>query len=141
VISLCENSPNFGQFFENYKSSPIFCYFKLRLCINFDKQWAGLHFGRLFNKLIWSLRSARKVSIRTLRLAPVSEFCEKRTRSRLKTLELKCAFKHALPCSTGGPGLSLSPTFYYTRPKAPSPRVGHSPKANFLIYEVKPEPE
>jgi hypothetical protein len=27
---------------------------QLRLCINFDKKGAGLHFGRFFNKLVWS---------------------------------------------------------------------------------------
>jgi hypothetical protein len=34
------------------------------LCINFDKNWFGLHFGRFFYKLIWSPWSncCRKVS-------------------------------------------------------------------------------
>jgi hypothetical protein len=41
----------FGQFIE------ILGYFfpQYQLCINFDKKMVGLHFGRLFHKLVWSV--------------------------------------------------------------------------------------
>jgi hypothetical protein len=43
-----------GGFFENYKKSKNFGLLLPRLCINLDKNWVGLHFGRFFDKLIWS---------------------------------------------------------------------------------------
>jgi hypothetical protein len=51
-------SPNgrlfaFGQLLENYRSSPhFFRHFVqwLSLCINLEKKWAGLHFGRIFSQ-------------------------------------------------------------------------------------------
>jgi hypothetical protein len=58
---------NLLSFFENYWSSPHFLaiFPQLRLCINFGKKGLGyLHFGRFFNKLIWSpCRHARTDSL------------------------------------------------------------------------------
>jgi hypothetical protein len=43
VFALKNDSPKFlVYFFPTY-----------RLCINFDKKWVGLHFGRFFHELIW----------------------------------------------------------------------------------------
>jgi hypothetical protein len=43
----------FGQYFENYRSSPIFTHFlqgKSYVLIKFDKKWVGLYFGRFFSQ-------------------------------------------------------------------------------------------
>jgi hypothetical protein len=48
----------FGQLYENFRISPHFgpFFFSVKLYIDFDQKWVGLHFGRLFLKLIWSPR-------------------------------------------------------------------------------------
>jgi hypothetical protein len=46
---------DFGQFFENHRISPQ-CgqlFNVAKACINLDKKWIGLRFGRLFHKIIW----------------------------------------------------------------------------------------
>jgi hypothetical protein len=45
-----------GQFLKNYRSSPNFwaSFFLSKDYAFFDKKWVGLHFGRLFHKLIRS---------------------------------------------------------------------------------------
>jgi hypothetical protein len=49
---------NFGQIFLSYRSSPNFgiTYFlpQWKLCTNLDIERVGLHFGRFYNKRIWS---------------------------------------------------------------------------------------
>jgi hypothetical protein len=42
-MKIAESIPNFWATFSTVK-----------ICINFDKIWAGLPFGRFFHKLIWS---------------------------------------------------------------------------------------
>jgi hypothetical protein len=61
IITLTSNFRPLGNcflwaVFFNCKSSPqIWVLFpRLRLGINFDKKIVGLHFGRIFHKLIWS---------------------------------------------------------------------------------------
>jgi hypothetical protein len=64
VTRLGEFSPNgrlftLGSFFNNYINSPQFWatfsnVYQDYICINFDKNWVGLHFGSFFQKLIWS---------------------------------------------------------------------------------------
>jgi hypothetical protein len=62
VTRLGDNSPNgrlfsLGSFLKIYRSSPHFlCYSfpKHTRCINFYKKMVGLHFGRVFQKHIWS---------------------------------------------------------------------------------------
>jgi hypothetical protein len=45
----------FGQLFENTEAAQVLRYFipRKKFCINFGKRWCGLHFGRVFHKLIW----------------------------------------------------------------------------------------
>jgi hypothetical protein len=44
----------FGQIKKNKKVARHFWLLGKKLCINFDKNWIGPHFGRFFSKLIWS---------------------------------------------------------------------------------------
>jgi hypothetical protein len=45
-----------GSFWEITEVAQIYgvLFPQVKLCINFDKKMFGLHFGRLFHKLIWS---------------------------------------------------------------------------------------
>jgi hypothetical protein len=47
----------FGQFFETYKSSPIFLatdFFHVKICVQLTINGLGYIFVRFFHKLIWS---------------------------------------------------------------------------------------
>jgi hypothetical protein len=61
VTRLGEFSPirrlfTLGSFLKKYKRKLIFGLLNTaeKLCINFDKKWVGLHFGRFFRNHIWS---------------------------------------------------------------------------------------
>jgi hypothetical protein len=43
-----------GQIFDSYSRFWATLFPNYILCINFDKNWFGLHSGRFFHKLIWS---------------------------------------------------------------------------------------
>jgi hypothetical protein len=55
---------HFVQFFENYIKSPnfwaTFSHRNSYLCLNFDKKWVGLHFGRFFNILTYPVTLIRR---------------------------------------------------------------------------------
>jgi hypothetical protein len=55
----------FGHFIENNRSSAKYWatfFQQYQSCINLDQKWVGLHFGRLFHKLVWS-RCSRAASM------------------------------------------------------------------------------